>query len=283
MTKRYSAYIEAIAVDQSLPIEEAAVELWLKDLANPGRWSIRPLLQFFLAMLLHVVWFLKRLPLPQFRAHKLLQKLICWFCRYFVSAEANALILRHFATESNILNFLTDNCPQTDSKKKISPVSLYPKTINDMIVDSFVEHDQELFRTLQELGALKRKQEGDSKPEKLSWQNWQKIGMSEYKFEAKKTQVMDFETAHALFMCLFCLLLTRDEYRDAINGFSLDQSVAIQVGKLIEDPTVTEYAYNKYPHYLVGPWNLTQRFIMHGFFTEYMYARLEQERTKKIS
>jgi len=283
MTKRYSAYIEAIAVDQSLPIEEAAVELWLKDLANPGRWSIRPLLQFFLAMLLHIVWFLKRLPLPQFRAHKLLQKLICWFCRYFVSAEANALILRHFATESNILNFLTDNCPQNDSKKKIIPVSLYPKTINDMIVDSFVEHDQELFRTLQELGALKRKQEGDSKPENLSWQNWQKIDMSEFKFEAKKTQVMDFETAHALFMCLFCLLLTRDEYRDAINGFSLDQSVAIQVGKLIEDPTVTEYAYNKYPHYLVGPWNLTQRFIMHGFFTEYMYARLEQERTKKIS
>ena len=37
-------------------------------------------------------------------------------------------------------------------------------------------------------------------------------------------------------------------------------------------------AYNKYPHYLVGPWNLGQRFLMHGFFTEYVHARLEEAR-----
>jgi hypothetical protein len=79
-------------------------------------------------------------------------------------------------------------------------------------------------------------------------------------------------------MCLFCLLLTRDEYRDAINGFNLDQGIAIRVGQLINDPSVVEYAYNKFPHYLQGPWNLTQRFFMHGFFTEYLFARLEKER-----
>ena len=71
---------------------------------------MRPLLQFALAALLHLVWFLKRLPMPQFRAHALLQRTICWFCRVFVKLrEANQLILRHFATESNILNFLRDN------------------------------------------------------------------------------------------------------------------------------------------------------------------------------
>ena len=37
-------------------------------------------------------------------------------------------------------------------------------------------------------------------------------------------------------------------------------------------------AYNKYPLYLVGPWNLAQRFLMHGFFTEHLHARLEQLR-----
>ena len=48
---------------------------------------------------------------------------------------------------------------------------------------------------------------------------------------------------------------------------------------MIGDPTLVEYAYNKHPLYLVGPWNLGQRFLMHGFFTEYLHARLEQERT----
>ena len=35
---------------------------------------------------------------------------------------------------------------------------------------------------------------------------------------------------------------------------------------------------NKYPLYLVGPWNPAQRFLMHGFFTEHLHARLEQLR-----
>jgi hypothetical protein len=50
------------------------------------------------------------------------------------------------------------------------------------------------------------------------------------------------------------------------------------VGDDGQDPTLAELAYNKYPHYLVGPWNLTQRFLMHGFFTEYLHARLEKVR-----
>ena len=74
------------------------------------------------------------------------------------------------------------------------------------------------------------------------------------------------------------VLLTAEEYRDSINGFNLDQSIAIRIGKMIGDPTLTEYAFNRYPLYLVGPWNLAQRFLMHGFFTEHLYARLEQSR-----
>jgi hypothetical protein len=29
---------------------------------------------------------------------------------------------------------------------------------------------------------------------------------------------------------------------------------------------------------LWGPWNLAQRFLMHGFFTEHLHARLERLR-----
>lgn len=39
-------------------------------------------------------------------------------------------------------------------------------------------------------------------------------------------------------------------------------------------------AYNQYPLYFVGPWNLGQRFLMHGFFTEHLYAELESHRTR---
>jgi hypothetical protein len=265
-----SAYLRAVACDNSLPIETAAVELWLKDLDNPFRWFVRPLLQLLFAVLLHIVWFLKRLPLPQFSAHGLLQQVICWFCRNFVSYEANMLILRHYTTETNLLNFLADNT----SGHTVARVALYPHTITDMQRHSFVDHDQELFRLFAELGPWQHRSAPLTRAA-LCWDHWQQLDMAAFNVERKWTQVMDFESAHALFMCLFCLLLRREEYRDAINGFNLDQSIAIRIGQIIGDTTLPEMAYNKYPHYLVGPWNLGQRFLMHGFFTEYLYARLE--------
>jgi hypothetical protein len=270
-----SALLQAVAVDNSLRIDPVTLELWLRDIENPMRWSLRPLLQFLLAILLHVVWALKRLPLPQFRAHRLLQRTICAFCRNFVSPEANQLILRHFATESNLLNFLRDN----SGASHVPPLELYPRSVNDMLRHTFVDHDQELFRIMRDMG-----QWDHSRPPRpareLDWSHWREIDLPDQGHPQRVTQVVDFETAHALFMCLFCLLLTREEYRDAINGFNLDQSIAIRVGQLIGDPAVVEAAYNKFPPYLVGPWNLGQRFLLHGFFTEYLHARLQAFRSE---
>ena len=272
-TQSRSPYIQVLSIDNSMPIDPAAVNLWLSDADNPLRWTVRPLLQFIFAMLLHVTWLLKRLPLPQFRAHGLLQRTICWFCRNAVSPEANLLILRHFATESNIINFLRDNSGPTD----VPPIALYPQTIDDMLKDTFVLHDQELFRVLRDLGHWN----DDHRPRAIDgfdWTHWRPLTLNPQSIRRRASQIFDFETSHSLFMCLFCLLLTAEEYRDSINGFNLDQSIAIRIGRLIDDRTVVEYAYNKHPLYLVGPWNLSQRFLMHGFFTEYLHGRLEQLR-----
>jgi hypothetical protein len=38
-----------------------------------------------------------------------------------------------------------------------------------------------------------------------------------------------------------------------------------------------------HPLYLVGPWNLSQRFLMHGFFTEYLHARLEKLQLQSVT
>src|SRR5690606_15837684 len=216
----------------------------------------------------------------QFSAHKALQATICWFCRNFVSREANLLILRHYATESNILNFLALNAvskraAEGGSEPPARPelIELYPLNIDDMHRHSFVDHDQELFRMFRDMGRWTPADK--SQRQVLDWSAWRSLDDLSFDVPSRWTQVMDFESAHSLFMCLFCLLLTREEYRDAINGFNLDQSIAIRVGDLIGKPQLVEMAYNKYPLYLVGPWNLGQRFLMHGFFTEYLYAELE--------
>src|SRR3984885_3468 len=273
-----SPFVEAIAVDNFLPIARAAVDLWLRDVDNSLRWFVRPLLQFVFGVLLHVTWALKRLPLPQFRAHGLLQRMICWFCRNAVSPEANLLILRHFATESNLLNFLLDNSQVSG----VEPLRLYPERIDDMLMHTFVRHDQELFRLMRELGFWDPRRASAATGE-LKWTHWRPVALTLDAIPRRATQCLDFETSHALFMCLFCLLLTAEEYRDSINGFNLDQSIAIRIGRAIGDPSVVELAYNKHPLYFVGPWNLPERFLMHGFFTEYLYGRLEELRLRELA
>jgi len=273
-----SPFLQAVAVDNTLPIDPAATALWLRDMDNRLRWTVRPLLQLTFGILLHVTWAFKRLPLPQFRAHRLLQRMICWFCRNAVSPEANLLILRHFATESNLLNFLLDNGDVAD----VRPLELYPLKIDDLLEHTFVRHDQELFRLMRELGPS-NPTNGRKAASELKWTHWRPLQVDSRSVPRRATQILDFETAHCLFMCLFCLLLTAEEYRDSINGFNLDQSIAIRIGRLIGEPCVAELAYNKHPLYLVGPWNLTQRFLMHGFFTEYLHGRLEQLRTGPLS
>ena len=268
-----SPFLQAVAVDDAIPMDSVAVELWLADLDRRSRWFIRPLLQFLFAVILHTTWALKRLPLPQFRAHRLLQKLICFFCNYFVSPEANELIIRHFTTESNILNFMQENMQKSD----VPPLILYPHNINDMLTHTFVDHDQELFRMLRDLGPSDRATWPIAR-EDLQWSLWRPMEIDDSVRKRRWTQVLDFETSHALFMALFCFLLTAEEYRDAINGFNLDQSIAVKIAEMVDDPTLVELAYNKYPLYLLGPWNLGQRFLMHGFFTEYLHARLEKLR-----
>jgi hypothetical protein len=160
----------------------------------------------------------------------------------------------------------------------VQPLQLYPQTVDDMLEHTFVRHDQELFRMITGLGSWASPQ-GPKPQSEIKWTHWRPLRLELRSLNRRATQVLDFETAHSLFMCLFCLLLTAEEYRDSINGFNLDQSIAIRIGALIGDPALVELAYNKHPLYLVGPWNLAQRFLMHGFFTEYLHGRLEGLRT----
>ena len=45
MAKERDAFLQAVALDDTIPIDPEAVELWLKDLENPLRWSVMPLLR----------------------------------------------------------------------------------------------------------------------------------------------------------------------------------------------------------------------------------------------
>lgn len=262
--------LAVLRTDDSLPIAQEARDLWLKDMRNPLRMFVLPVCRAICSLQLHTTYFIKRLLPFQFRAHNFLQGMICWFMKWWITPEANVLILRHYTTESNIINFLIANSEGVDVK----PLELYPKTISDMMRASLVDHDQELFRSMRELGGAQN-QKWPIPAAELDWSGWRPMEVVNDPSDRRWTQFLDFETAHELFKSIFCLFLTAREYEDAINGFQLDQSIAIRIGRILDDPTIPEMAYNKYPMLFVRTGELTRRFVLHGFFTEHLHAHLE--------
>ncbi|MDC0655571.1 hypothetical protein OAP41_01590 [Candidatus Poseidoniaceae archaeon] len=264
---------DALCGDDSLPLDSAAKEYWLKDLQNPLRVVVLPTLKILLSATLHITYYLKRLSPIQWRAHRFLQWQICFFMKHFVRPEANILILRHFQTESNLLNFVIDN----SGKEGVDAVNIYPKEIQDLMVQTFVHHDQGILMTMRDLG----KMDGENWPiakKDLSWENWNPIRLDYAPVKKKWTQFLDFETAHELFKTTFCFWLTAKEYEAAINSFQFDHSVGLRMDEIIGAANFADLAYNRFPMILVGPTGLSYRFLMHGFFVEHAHAHLERMR-----
>ena len=264
---------DALVGDDSLPLDAAAKEYWVKDLKNPLRIIVLPTLRILLTITLHITYYLKRLLPIQWKAHGFLQWQICFFMKYFVRPEANILILRHFQAESNLLNFVIDN----SGKKNVAPVLIYPKMIRDLMVQTFVHHDQGVLMTMRDLQQPDRTnwpiEQGD-----LKWTNWNPVRV-DYRSDRKKwTQFLDFETAHELFKTSFCFWLTSKEYEAAINSFQFDHSVGLLIDDIVGAAHFADIAYNRFPMILVGPTGLSYRFLMHGFFVEHVHAHLEQMR-----
>lgn len=264
---------DALVGDDSLPLDAAAKEYWVKDLQNPLRIIVLPTLRILLTITLHLTYYLKRLLPIQWKAHGFLQWQICFFMKYFVRPEANILILRHFQAESNLLNFVIDN----SGNEGVEPVLIYPKMIRDLMVQTFVHHDQGVLMTMRDLEVPDRSNWPIKKGD-LEWTNWNPVRV-DYSVDRKKwTQFLDFETAHELFKTSFCFWLTSKEYEAAINSFQFDHSVGLLIDDIVGAAHFADIAYNRFPMIIVGPTGLSYRFLMHGFFVEHVHAHLERMR-----
>jgi hypothetical protein len=267
--------LDVLEKDDTLPMDPMVVKYWLANLRHPFRQTVMHVCRLSATISLCTMYFLKRLLPIQFSAHTALQATICWFMDWCVTPEANYLILRHFWTESNLINFIIAN----SRNRSAEPVKLYPHTINDLITHTFVQHDIVLFNALYDLGSTRNEQWPISK-DKLDFSSIRDIVLDVDVNGKKWTQFLDFETAHELFKALFCLLLRADEYERSINSLQFDQTLAMRIGRIVGDPEVTFLAYNSFPLFIVGPLHLSQRFVMHGLFTEHLHAYLLQLRDR---
>lgn len=271
--RKNPSLFDVLAIDDSMPLNKDVTRCWLVNITHPFRLTIMHACRFFATITLCSAYILKRLIPLQFSAHQPLQATICWFMKWFVAPEANYIILRHFWTESNIINFIIANSRNRDAE----PIKLYPAKIDDLMQQTFIDHDIVLFNALHDLGST----ESESWPvahDRLDFSLMRDVTLPCELGTRKFTQILDFETAHELFKALFCVLLTAPEYERSINSLQFDQSLAIRCARITGNPEIASMAANTYPMFLVGPLHLSQRFVLHGLFTEHLHEYLERLR-----
>lgn len=261
--------------DDTLPVDREVLRCWLANLRHPLRLSVLHVCRLTATLVLCLTYFLKRLIPLQFSAHRLLQGTICWFMEWLVAPEANYLILRHFWVESNVLNFIIAN----SHNRGAQPAALYPAAIGDLMEMSFIKHDIVLFNVLHDLGPT-REEAWPVPRERLDFSLIRDVSFPFDVSRRRWSQVLDFETAHELFKTLFCLLLRADEYERSINSLQFDQVLAVRVARIAGEPEIAALAANTMPLYLVGPLNVSRRFVLHGLFTEHLHAYIGQLRDR---
>lgn len=261
----------ALYYDQSTPIDAEVKKAWLKDSSSWSRQFLLPVVRP-LARGAIVLFQLVKIALPSaFTSSSLLHRFLSWGLATFVTREANWLILRHFHIGSEILDFIARNSPAV--RVPLSP--LHPGTLADLREDIFLRHDLNLFNFVINLNReLRSRQlviEAVSRPDFG--------GISEGKFDLEELpnrwhNFMDMQTAIELFTPAYQIFLTDNDFWRATHSLQLDETIAIYVARILNQPQNLVLLNNKHPLVPESTLRAGYRLVLHGLASEMLYELL---------
>lgn len=262
----------ALYLDRSLPIHEPAKKALL---AGNNTWSRRLLLPLVrpLARLSIVLVQLLRIVIPErWNSSRLLHKTIYWGLKYFVRRDANYLILRHFHIGTELLRFIAGNI---DGIRIESTQPLRPRNLEDLLQDTFLIHDLNIYNFVAELNQQLRNQGREIiAAEKL---NLDAITDAEFDLDPGRdhiTNVIDLQTAIEMYTPLYALFLSDHDFWRASNSLQLDETISIYIGKLLDDGAAMSLVSNRHPMVPHSTLQAGFRLMLHGLDAELLHGYL---------
>ncbi|AQQ66592.1 hypothetical protein Mag101_02220 [Microbulbifer agarilyticus] len=262
----------ALYLDRSLPIHEPAKKALL---AGNNTWSRRLLLPVVrpLARLSIVLVQLLRIVIPErWNSSRLLHKTIYWGLKYFVRGDANYLILRHFNIGTELLQFIADNI---DGVRISSTKPLRPKNLCDLLDDTFLIHDLNIYNFIAELNEQLRRDGRDIRAaERLDFS-----AITDGEFDLQPggdhaTNVLDLQTAIEMYTPLYALFLSDHDFWRASNSLQLDETISIYIGKLLNDSMALSLVSNRHPMVPHSTLQAGFRLMLHGLDAELLHGYL---------
>lgn len=261
----------ALLLDQSTFIDENVKAALMRNNASRSRQFLLPLVRPLARLFIAVVQIIRIFLPNSLTSPRALHGTICWGMKYFVSRDANYLILRHFNIGSQILGFLNQNL----AGGKLASWPLRPRKIDDVGGNTFVQHDINIYNFIINLNLHLRENAillEPIAPEKIDFSAIQEF---DHEFEALPDRwhnFIDLQSAIELYTPLFGLFLSDADFWRASNSLQLDETVAIYVTRILNRPEILSVVNNRHPMVPLSTFEAGFRLMLHGYDAENLHG-----------
>lgn len=265
---------DALYLDNAIPVDPVAKAYMVRDLQSWTRNYLLIPIKLLANVLLALIMTCKRLLPVQFSAYTLMHHSAAFFLKHFVSPEACYLIVRHICLGSNIINFLIDNGPDSTIEKS----QLYPRTVDDLANNAFLEHDLILYNFVLDYNQAQQTNPqwlAQVQSRGLNYDSVQPVAV-EIDFERRPPwRILDLESAIELFKVFYSLCLTSDEFARAVLSLQFDENFGLYVSAITGDYNWNHVITNRHILAPNSPFQAARHLLLHGIITEYLHRYLE--------
>jgi hypothetical protein len=256
---------EVMAVDPSIPVDEATMRLIIRDQRSRSRALLYPWIRILSRVAVTLIVGGKRLCPVRFSACGVMDKLCLWFLRRFVSPDAVTLLIRHFIVETDLLNF----CLRNACVPGAAEVTLRPSTLAGLGDRAVIEHDLNVYRVLRQLGCAG----GLRPPRRLDFGPLD-IPRIDSEPRSRRLLRLDIQSALCLMNIPFAFCLTSSQYRRAVHSMRLDTSLLTVLATLTGDSAFLGWRPGSLPVRVDSNVDVPQMVYEHAVICEYAHARL---------
>jgi hypothetical protein len=195
-----------------------------------------------------------------------MDRLCVWFLRRFVSADAGALLMRHFVVETNLLNVIAAH-----SGGAVEPVTLRPRSLADLGDRAVLIHDINVYEVLTRVrvadlagfdaDVCRRLLEVPSLDAESGRRRWLNL---------------DIQSALCLMNIPFAACLTGREYERAVHSMRLDDSLLALLAHLTGDATLLRWCRGAVTVRVDSAVDVPRAVYEHAVICEHAHERLIQ-------
>ncbi len=273
----------ALYLDSNSYLDDSVKKALLKTTASWSRRFVFPILMPLSRLALAFVKLFKVISPYWPNSSWLLHHMIYYGLKWFVTPEANYLILRHFNIGSENLKFIETNVPGISIS---STKPLKPKTLEDLIDDTFLIHDLNIYNFVIELNdQLNSHQQEIVAADQLTFDciSEDGFGIDINKLPNRWHNFIDLSTALEVYTPMYALFLTDSDFWRASNSLQLDQTIALYLARVLGKPEMSALVNNRHPMIPDSILSTAFRLMLHGHDAEAMHGLLRRMKKQAVT